>query len=159
MSALRSRKLHWAPGTLVALALSVLLGSCSLLESGSGDSLEAGFAKLRDTARSVVADPERRDRFLGKCRELETELVDFERFAADFVTEYRRVFTDYDSNQDDLRRLTEAYRERQRASQERFVELHLAMARAVTGPEWQTLQKQEAKIIRSMLDNALRESG
>ena len=143
------------PRSLAGLVLSLLLASCSLLESGSGDTLEAGFADLRDTARSVVADPERRDRFLAKCRDLEAELLDFENYAAEFVTEYRRAFTDYDSNQDDLRRLSVAFRECQRVSQERFIELHLDMANAVTAHEWQTLQKQEAKIIQSMLDAAL----
>ena len=159
MSALRCRNLDRVPGGLAALALSLLLGSCSFLGIGSVDTLEAGFADLREAARSVVADPERRDRFLANCRELEAELLDFESYAAEFVTEYRRAFTDYDSDKDDLRRLSAAFRERQRASQERFIELHLAMAQAVTGPEWQTLQKQEARIIQSMLDNALGGSG
>ncbi len=142
-----------------ALVLSLLLASCSLLESGSGDTLEGGLAKLRETARSVVADPDRRDRFLANCRELESELLDFERYAAEFASEYRRAFTDYDSDAEDLHRLSAAFRERQRASQARFVELHLAMAAAVTGPEWQSLREQETRIIRSMLDAALKGSG
>lgn len=146
-------------GCLLALALSLLLGSCSFLGFGSGVTLAEGFSDLRETARSVIAEPGRRDRFLAHCEALESELLDFERFATEFVAGYRQAFTDHDASQDDLRRLSAAFRKRQRASQQRFVELHLAMAGAVTEREWQSLQKQEARIIESLLVAATRESG
>jgi len=159
MCALRRGTPVLITGRLLTLALTLLLGSCSLLDLGrGGTTLAEGFADLRETARSVIAEPGRRDRFLAHCEALESELLDFQSYATEFAAGYRRAFTDHDVGQDELRRLGAAFRERQRTSQKRFVELHLAMAGAVTGREWQSLQKQEAKIIESLLDAATRKS-
>jgi len=159
MSALHRGKPVQMAGRLSALALSLLLGSCSFLGFGPRATLAEGFADLRDTARSVIAEPGRRDRFLIHCEALESELVDFERYVTDFAAGYRQAFSDHDVSQDDLRRLSAAFRERQQASQKRFVDLHLAMAGSVTEREWQSLQKQEARIIESLLAAATGESG
>ena len=159
MSTLPSTRCQRLAGCLLALTIGLLTADCSFLESGSGDTLQEGFAGLRDTARSVIVDPARLDRFLAHSEALETEFLDFERYAKEFAAEYRRVFTDYDSDRSDLLRLSQAFRRQQRAAQERFVELHLAMAGSVTEREWQSIQQQEARIIESMLDAAVRETG
>lgn len=159
MSASRPGKPVRTADRLLLPLLSLLLGSCSFLGFGPGATPAEGFADLRDAARTVIADPGRRDRFLAHCEALESELVDFERYAAEFAAGYRQAFTDHDVGQDELRRLSAAFRERQRASQQRFVELHLAMAGSVTEREWQTLGKQEARIIESLLNAATRGSG
>ena len=159
MSASRPGKPVRMVGRLLLPALGLLLGSCSFLGFGPGVTLAEGFANLRDAARTVIADPGRRDRFLAHCEALESELVDFERYATEFAAGYRQAFTDHDVSQDELRRMSAAFRERQGASQQRFVELHLAMAGSVTEREWQTLGKQEARIIESLLNAATRGSG
>jgi hypothetical protein len=140
---------------LLALTIGLLTASCSFLESGTGDTVPEGFTRLRDTARSVIEDPVRLEHFLARSDEFEAELLDFERYASEFAGEYRGAFTDYNSSQLDLRRLSEAFRERQRAAQRRFVELHLAMAGSVTETEWRSLRKQEARIIEGLLNAAI----
>lgn len=159
MSALRPGKPARMAGRLLVPAVALLLGSCTFLGLGQGPTLAEGFADLRETAQSVIAEPARRDRFLAHCEALESELVEFQGYATEFAAGYRRAFTDHDVSQDELRRLSAAFRERQRASQQRFVELHLAMAGSVTEREWQTLRKQEARIIESLLNAATRGSG
>lgn len=159
MSGLGTPKFLGVANGLAALALGLFLGSCSYLDFGSKEALPEGFARLRDTAHSVITDADRRDRFLAHCQALESEFVDFEQYATEFAARYREAFTDYDAGQDDLRRLSAAFRERQQASQERFVELHLAMAGAVTGREWEALGKQEARIVESLLHVATSGSG
>jgi hypothetical protein len=144
---------------LLALTIGLLTASCSLLESGTGDTVPEGFTRLRDTARSVIGDPVRLEHFLARSEEFEAELLDFERYANEFAGEYRSAFTDYNSSQRDLRLLSEAFRERQRTAQGRFVELHLAMAESVTESEWRSIRKQEARIIESMLNAAIEGSG
>lgn len=159
MSLLSSRKFGALGCFLLALTAGLLAADCSFLKSGSGDTVQDGFAKLRAAARSVVVEPDRLNLFLAHSEELEAELLEFERYARDFAAEYRHAFTDYDSDQDDLRRLSVAFRDRQRAAQQRFVALHLAMAGTVTRSEWRSIQDQEARIIESMLNAALEETG
>lgn len=159
MRAWQPRKSVWLVGRLGVLALGLLLGSCSLLETGSPVTLAEGFAELRETAQVVIAEPGRRDHFIAHCQALEAELLDFERYATDFAVDYRRAFTDYDTDQDELHRLSTAFRERQRVSQQRFVVLHLAMAESVTDQEWRSLRKVEAKIVESLLDRPTGASG
>ena len=120
-------------------AVSLLLASCVERKISAADQLEAGFAQLRSTARSVVTDPAR--------------LRSFERDATGFVQQLRSAFTDYDTEQDRLRNLTAEFRDRQRRAQHRFVELHLTMARTVTPEEWQSLSKQEQAILAALFDS------
>ena len=120
-------------------AVSLLLASCVERKISAADQLEAGFAQLRSTARSVVTDPAR--------------LRSFERDATGFVLQLRSAFTDYDTEQDRLRNLTAEFRDRQRRAQHRFVELHLTMARTVTPEEWQSLSKQEQAILAALFDS------
>ena len=159
MPGFRTRKSVRVANVLATLVMGLFLGSCSYLGFGSEESLPDGFARLRDTAQSVIADADRRDRFLAHSRALESELLDFEQYATEFAARYRETFTDHDASQEDLRRLGAAFRDRQRASQDRFVELHLAMAAAVTEREWEVLGKQEAKIVESLLHVGTRGSG
>jgi hypothetical protein len=113
-----------------------------------GHSVVAG---LQVTARGVIADPARRDKYLQYSESLESELLAFERYAADFIDDYRLAFKDHGTQQAELRTLSAAFRERQREMQDRWVELHLAMAATVTAEEWQPLSKIEARIIESLL--------
>jgi len=134
-------------------AVLLLLASCLERKISAADRLEAGFAQLRSTARSVVMDPARLDTYLEHSHALESVLQSFERDATDFVEQLRSAFTDYGTEQDRLRNLTAQFRDRQRRAQQRFVELHLAMARTVTPEEWQSLSKQEQAILAALFDS------
>ena len=144
------RKLFRHSGPLAALGLCLLLTSCNWPKPATEDVLQAGFADLRTTAQTVIGDPARRDVFLDYSRAMESDLLAFEHYAAGFVDEYRHAFTDYAADRRTLAELSAGFRERQRAMQERFVQLHLAMAGAVTPEEWKPLSRREAKIYESL---------
>ena len=133
-------------------AISLLLASCGFMKPSTADVLRAGFADLRATAQGVIADPARMDTYLQYSESLESELMDFERYAADFIVDYRLAFTDHGTGQAKLRTLSAAFRQRQSEMQDRWVELHLAMAATLTAEEWQPLSNGEARIIESLLE-------
>ena len=139
------------------LAAALFLGSstCTQIPPTTADILRSGFTELRVTARAVIADRQRRDVYLQLSYEMESELQAFDDYTAAFMPEYRAAFTDYAVEARELRERGEAFRQRQRAMQDRFVELHLAMASTTTPPEWQSLSRQEAKIIESLLNAAI----
>ena len=141
-------------GPLAALGLCLLLTACNWPKPATGEVLQAGFADLRATAETVIGDPGRRGIYLEHCRAMESELMAFERHASGFVDGYRRAFTDYAADRHALAELSVSFRERQQATQTRFVELHLAMAAVVTPEEWQPLAQQESKIFESLLKAA-----
>jgi hypothetical protein len=136
---------------IILSATALLLASCGFFKTSTTDILRTGFADLQVTARGVIADPARRDKYLQYSESLESELLEFERYAADFIDDYRLAFKDHGTQQAELRTLSAAFRERQREMQDRWVELHLAMAATVTAEEWQPLSKIEARIIESLL--------
>jgi len=148
------RKASFLFSLLVTLACCVLLTSCNRLKPATGDVLQAGFADLRSTAQNVIVDPARREVYLEHCQALESDLMAFERYAAGFIDGYRQAFTDYAVDQRALAELSAAFREQQQVMQTRFVELHLAMAGAVTPQEWQPLAAKETRIVESLLQAA-----
>jgi hypothetical protein len=140
------------PASLVLfLAAVLLLTSCSNFQPSSRDIVRAGFTELRATAVAVIADASRRDLYLEHSRQLESELLAFETYAAGFIEDYRRAFTDYATDATELEQISAAFRQRQRATQDRFVELHLAMADTLIETEWPPLSRQEVQIIQSLL--------
>jgi hypothetical protein len=144
------RVLYFAGFALVLL----FFASCIDWKVNKVDELDAGFLKLRSVARSVVTDPARLDAYLDYSRSLESELQSFRGGATDFVDRFRGAFTDYDTEQDRLRNLTAEFRERQQQAQDRFVELHLAMAHTVTPEEWASLSKQEQELFSALFNVA-----
>jgi len=140
----------------LSLALSLPLLSCHILKPAPESILRRGFADLNAKAETVISDRARRESYLQYSRQMEAEFLDFEAHVAGFVRDYRRAFTDYDIGEQELTGVVEDFRDRQRSAQDRFVELHLAMAATVTAEEWPPLSRQEAKIIESLLDNAMR---
>mgnify|MGYP001815273788 FL=1 len=147
----RSFKVALLAGLFSCLAAGLVFVSCSTIPPSTGDILRAGFTELRATAVAAITDASRRERYLEHSRQLESEMLAFESYAAGFVDEYRLAFTDYATDAAELERLSAAFRQRQRATQDRFVELHLAMAGTLTETEWRPLSKQESKIIESLL--------
>jgi hypothetical protein len=141
-------------GLILWLALGSLFVSCTTVPPSTRDLLRTGFTELRATAVAVIGDASRRELYLEHCRRLESELLDFETYATGFVEEYRLAFTDYATDQAELELLSEAFRQRQHAMQDRFVELHLAMAGTLTKSEWRPLSKQEARIVESLMKAA-----
>jgi hypothetical protein len=149
-----SRKAPLLVGLVLCLAAGIFFPSCSTVPPSTDDILRAGFTELRASAAAVITDAARRDLYLEHCRQLESELLAFEKYTAGFVDRYRLAFTDYAADQAELAKLSETFRQRQRTVQERFVELHLAMAGTLTETEWRPLSKQQAKIIESLLKAA-----
>ena len=139
---------------LILLALSLVLGSCGSTKPGAPEVLHTGFDKLRATAQANIADSERRDTYLRLAVNMQVELLAFEKYAAGYVEEYRRAFTDHATDAEALRQLTSEFRARQRKTQDRFVELHLAMADSVTEQEWPALSKQETAMVEQLLKAA-----
>lgn len=138
-------------GLFLCLAAGLFVTSCNTLRPSTRDILRTSFTELRATAVAVIGDALRRELYLDHCRRLEAELLDFETYATGFVEEYRLAFTDYGTGQAELEALSEAFRQRQHAMQDRFVELHLAMAGTLTPEEWRPLSKQEARILESLM--------
>ncbi len=110
---------------------------------------------MRALADSVIADEARRKTYQDLSRELESDLLAFDEYAAGYGDGYRAAFIDYTVGPEELRERSETFRRHQRAMQDRFVALHLAMAGAVTAEEWQALSPREAKIIESLLDTTV----
>lgn len=150
---------NWSPVCRVLYfaglaAILLFFASCIDWKASKVDELDAGFLKLRSVARSVVTDPARLDAYLDYSRSLESELQSFRGGATDFVDRFQGAFTDYDTEQDRLRKLTAEFRERQQQAQDRFVELHLAMAHTVTPEEWASLSKQELELFSALFNLA-----
>lgn len=133
-------------------AIVLLLASCGFMKSSTANVLREAFADLRSTAQGVIADPNRRDRYLQFSESLESELMAFERYAANFVDDYRLAFTNHGADQAELRKLSATFRDQQREMQDRWVELHLAMAATLTAEEWQPLSISEARIVEGLLN-------
>jgi hypothetical protein len=91
------------------------------------------------------------ERYLELAGRMEAELLEFESYASDFIGSYRKTFTDHANDQTDLAKLGASFRKRQRTAQDRFVDLHLAMANTLTRSEWAVLSKQEAAIVEQLL--------
>ena len=85
---------------------------------------------------------------------MQSDLVSYQDFVIGFVERYREAFTDYRVDETSLERLGNELRARQTAVQDRFVELHLAMAATVTPDEWKVLSRKEANIIESLFKAA-----
>jgi len=145
------RKVLFLFSLLVTLACCLLLTSCNRPKPATGDLLQAGFADLHATAEGAISDPARLEIYLEYCGVLESDLIAFEHYATGFVDGYRQAFTDHATDSQRLGELSAAFRQRQQAMQTRFVELHLAMAGALTPEEWQPLSRQESKIVESLL--------
>ena len=150
---------NWSPVCRVLYfaglaAILLFFASCIDWKVNKVDELDAGFLKLRSVARSVVTDPARLDTYLDYSLSLESELQSFRGGATDFVDRFRGAFTNYDAEQDRLRKLTAEFRERQQQAQDRFVELHLAMAHTVTPEEWESLSKQERELFTQLFNLA-----
>jgi len=141
-------------GVLIGLVSGLWTASCSQPQPATADILRSGFTELRTGARAVIADPDRRETFIELSRQLESELLAFDDYAAGFIDDYRESFADYAAPQSLLSERSEAFRRRQRAMQDRFVDLHLAMAAAVTAQEWRLLSENEAEIIQRLLSSA-----
>ncbi|MGD8358050.1 MAG: hypothetical protein PVG42_08335 [Lysobacterales bacterium] len=141
-------------GLFTCLALGILLASCRTAQPTGADILQSGFSDLRATAQSVIAEPSRRETYLRISSQLQSDLVSYQDFVVGFVERYREAFTDYRVDQTSLERLGNEFRVRQTAVQDRFVELHLAMAATVTPDEWKVLSRKEAIIIESLFKAA-----
>lgn len=148
------RKVSFLFSLLVTLGCCVLLASCNWPKPAKRDVLQAGFADLRATAETVIADPARRELYLQRCQAMESDLLAFEHYAAEYVKGYRQAFTDYATDQDTLAEWSTAFREQQEIMQTRFVQLHLAMADGVTAEEWQPLAAKETRIVELLLKSA-----
>lgn len=153
MGALRLRNRVWALVARLALlfGLGLLLACCGATKPSAGESLQRGFADLRTTAATTIADAERREAYLDLVGRMESELIAFEAYASEFIDEYRRAFTDHAVDQATVERLATTFRARQRDAQVRFVDLHLAMARSVSEDEWAVLSQQETAIVKRLL--------
>jgi len=138
-------------GLILFLAAGLFVTSCNTFRPSTRDILRTSFTELRATAVTVIGDAARRELYLDQTRRLEAELLDFETYASGFVEEYRLAFTDYATGQAELEVLSETFRERQHVMQNRFVELHLAMAGTLTEAEWRPLSKQETRIIEALM--------
>ena len=152
MSTRHSRTKPLLCGLLAGLVLCLTPPSCMPVRPTTADILESGYAELRGLADSVISDESRRKTYQDLSRELESDLLAFNEYAAEFAGSYRAAFTDYAVGPDELRERSEVFRQHQRAMQDRFVEFHLAMAGTVTAEEWQALSPREAKIIESLLN-------
>jgi hypothetical protein len=135
-------------------AMSLLLASCGSTKRSTEDNLHSGFAELRAAAATNIREPARLNRYLELAERMESEFTAYEHYARGFVAEYRRTFINHTTAQDDLRKLGIVFRSRQREAQDRFVGLHLAMARIVTPDEWRTLSEREAAIVEALLTTA-----
>jgi len=154
MPALRSIPQLSMFSLLIGLLLGLLTAACSQPQPAAADILRSGFSELRSSAKAVIADPDRRETYTELSLQLESELLAFEDYAAGFIDDYRESFTNHTVSENMLRERSEAFRARQRAMQDRFVDLHLAMAATVTAQEWQLLAQGEARIIEGLLNSA-----
>ena len=139
----------------VSIAASVCLGLGFCVTQPSAQEVLGGqFDELRTLAGNVITDADRRDAYVRQARDLENEIENFGRYTGDFLAEYQSAFTDHSVGEARLTELTGEFRERQRSSQQRFVDLHMAMASTLTEEEFAGLARRERKLVEALRDAA-----
>ncbi len=137
----------------IASSVCLILGSCAT-EPSPPEVLGGQFDELRALAGNVITDDDRREAYVRQTRDLENEIENFGRYTGDFLAEYQSAFTDHSVGEARLTELTGEFRERQRSSQERFVDLHMAMASTLTEEEFARLARRERKLVEALRDAA-----